>query len=73
MGKLKEPIIRRRKVVSQGGSHYIAIPPAWFEAHDLIPGDLNLLIVANKDIRIVNPEHDAEVYEDVTKIARDVR
>ena len=73
MGELRKPIIRHRKVVKQGGSHYIALPPALFEAHGLNPNDLDFLIVANKDIRIVNPEHEEQVYREVTKITRDVR
>lgn len=73
MVDLKNPIIRKRRVVKQGGSHYIAIPPGWFVAHGLDPDDLTLTIVANSDIRIVNPINDDHVYEEVTKIARDVR
>jgi len=73
MVELRKPIIRHRKVVSQGGSHYIAIPPDWFDAHGLDPDDLELLLVANKDIRIVNPVHEEEVYKEVTEIARNVR
>lgn len=54
--------------MKQGGSYYIALPQKWFEAHGLNPEDLELLLVANRDIRIVNPDYEGEVYEAVSKI-----
>jgi len=70
MVEIQKPIVKYRKVVRQGGSHYISIPPGWFEAHGIDPEHLDLLVVANTDIRIVNPEHEAEVYETVSKMAK---
>jgi len=67
------PIVLKRKVVKIGNSRYINIPPEWFKAHGLNPNGLELVIVADKDIRIVNPEHEAEVYREVTKIARGIK
>jgi len=67
------PIVLKRKVFKVGNSHCITIPPEWFKAHKLDPDDLQLVLVADKDIRIVNPEHETEVYDGVTKIAREVK
>jgi hypothetical protein len=70
----KASIIEKRKILKIGASRYISIPPEWFEAHNINPDDLKeLLIVADKDIRLVNPEHEEEIYEEVTKIARKVK
>jgi hypothetical protein len=73
MAEIMKPIIAHRKVVQQGGSRYISIPPEWFEANGLDPDNLELLMVANKDIRIVNPVHEAEVYAEVSRITKDVK
>jgi len=63
----------KRRVIKLGGTYYISIPKEWFEVHKLDPKKLRkLLIVGDKDIRIVNPEHEEEVYEEITKIARKV-
>lgn len=68
------PIVGRRRLHKIGGSYAITIPAGWFEAHGFKEGDIdNLLVVANTDIRIVNPVHERAVYDEVTKIARDVR
>lgn len=72
MNELK-PIIKHRRVIKVGRSRYISIPPQWFKAHDIDPDELELLMIVDKDIRIVNPEHEAEVYDNVTKIARGVK
>ena len=67
------PIVLKRKVFKVGNSHCITIPPEWFRAHKLDTKNLELIVVADKDIRIVNPEHETEVYNEVTKIAREVK
>jgi len=70
----KEPIVKKRRLVKVGGSYYISIPKAWLDAHNINPDeeeDPKLLMVANKDIRIVNPVHEDEVYKDVTKITKE--
>ena len=68
------PIIGHRALYKLGRSYAITIPSAWFKAHNIDPNELSqLLLVANHDIRVVNPDHDAEVYDEVTRIARDVR
>lgn len=67
---MSSPIVEKRKVLRIGGASYISIPPEWFKAHNLKPEDLELLLVADKDIRIVNPEHEKEVYDEVSKITR---
>jgi hypothetical protein len=73
MAETQKPIVEHRKVVKQGGSRYIAIPLGWFEANSLDPDNLDLLIVANKDIRIVNPEHEAAVYAEISRITKEAK
>ena len=68
------PIIGHRKIAKMGRSLGITLPHEWFRVHGIDPDKVDeLLVIANMDIRIVNPEHEAEVYKEVTKIARDVR
>lgn len=68
------PIIGHRKIAKMGRSFGITLPHEWFRVHGIDPNKVSeLLVIANNDIRIVNPEHEAEVYAEVTKIARDVR
>jgi len=73
MTEILKPIVEHRKVVKQGGSRYIAIPLEWFEANNLNPDNLELLMVANKDIRIVNPDHEAEVYAEISRITKEAK
>jgi len=68
-----KPIIGHRKVIKLGSTRYISIPSEWFKAHNIDPDKLELLMIADKDIRIMNPEHEAEVYDEVTKIARGIK
>jgi len=71
---VSSPIVSKRKIVKAGGAYYISIPKEWFEVHGIDPEALRkLLIIADKDIRIVNPEHEVEVYEEITKIAKKVK
>ena len=68
------PIIGHRKIAKMGRSHGITIPAEWFKVHGIDPSKCEeLLVIANKDIRIVNPDHEGQIYKEVTKIARDVR
>lgn len=73
MAETFKPIVEHRKVVKQGGSRYIAIPLEWFEANSLDPDNLELLMVANKDIRIVNPNHELEVYKEISRITKEAK
>ena len=67
----KVPLIEMRRVVKLGKSYYISIPKEWYEAHGLdLEKVSKILIIADKDIRIVNPEHEEEVYKEVSKIAK---
>ena len=68
-----EPIAKKRKVLKIGSSYYISIPKEWFEIHDIDTEKIRLLLLADKDIRIVNPEHEEEVYRDFTKMVRKVK
>lgn len=71
MAETLKPIVEHRKVVKQGGSRYIALPLKWFEAHNLNPDNLELLMIVDKDIRIVNPSNEAEVYDEISRITRE--
>lgn len=66
-------ILGRRKVIKQGGSRYISLPLRWFRINSLNPDKLKLLIIANKDICIVNPDHEAEVYDEISRITKEVK
>lgn len=73
-GEKFRPIIGHRSISRMGRSHGITLPAEWFEVHGIDPEKVDeLLVIANKDIRIVNPDHEEQVYKEVTKIARDVR
>lgn len=62
------------KLTKIGGSFYIPIPKGWFETHNLDSDNLQeLLVVANRDIRIVNPVHEEEVYKEISKIVKKVK
>ena len=73
MAENMKPIVKHQRLVKLGGSRVITIPPEWFEANGIDPENLELLMVANKDIRIVNPIHEAEVYEEVSRITKNVK
>lgn len=63
-----------RKILKIGSSYYISIPKEWCESHGLNLERMDkILIIADKDIRIVNPEHEDEVYEEVSKLAKKVK
>lgn len=65
--------LSKRRVIKQGGSRYISLPSKWFEINGLNPDNLELLIVASKDIRIVNPDHEAEVYAEISRITKEAK
>ena len=67
----RETIIRRFRVNKVGiSTRTIAIPIGWFRAHDLDPDKVKeLLVVANEDIRIVNPRNEDDVHKGGHKIA----
>lgn len=69
----RRPLMKHRKVLKLGGSRVITIPPEWFEAHGLDPDDLELLMVADTDIRIVNPINEEQVYDEVSKTTRRIK
>lgn len=65
------PIVSRRKVARQGGSILISIPKDWFEAHGIDMKKIRfLLMVANSDIRIVNPKKEKEIANEVSKLVK---
>jgi len=68
------PIVELRKVRRQGGSYYISLPPEWFKYHGIRLPDKNqeteLLVAADADIRIINPDKHKEVYDTVAKIVK---
>ena len=65
------PIVEKRKIIKIGSSWYISIPPEWFKEHEIDPQKVKeLLIVADEDIRLVNPNREDEIYREVTRIVR---
>jgi len=68
------PIVELRRVRRQGGSYYISLPPEWFKFHGIkLPNkdhETVLLVAADTDIRIINPDKHKEVYEIVSKIVQ---
>ena len=70
------PFIKHQRVHKIGRSYYILLPKEWLKSHDILPSEdekLKLLMVANRDIRIVNPNHTKEVYDHITKVVKDVK
>jgi len=69
------PIVEVRKVRRQGGSYYISLPPEWFRCHGIkLPDkdqETELIIAANADIRIINPNKHKEIYDSITKIVEE--
>lgn len=55
-----KPVVGHRKLNKQGGSYMISIPKEWMEHHGLT-GQKQLLVVANKDIRIVHPDSEKDI------------
>lgn len=74
MSEVMHVIIEKRRLIRLGATYYISIPKDWFKVHKIDPDAINkLLMVVGKDIKIVNPDHEQEVYEDMSKIAKQVR
>lgn len=70
--KRGNPLVKMQKLHCQGASYTMVIPKVWLDAHGIDPEKTKqLLIVANRDIRIVNPNHEQEVYREVSKIVKD--
>jgi antitoxin component of MazEF toxin-antitoxin module len=68
----QKPIVLHRKIIKQGSSFYIAIPPDWLETHKIDPEkEEELLIVANEDMLIVNPKREKEVYKEISKLVQE--
>lgn len=66
------PIMKMQKLHHPGSSYSIIIPREWFEAHDIDPKKIKtLLLIANEDIRIINPTHEAQIYDEITKIVHE--
>jgi bifunctional DNA-binding transcriptional regulator/antitoxin component of YhaV-PrlF toxin-antitoxin module len=68
----KMPIMKMQKLHHPGSSYSIIIPKEWFVTHNIDPKKIkNLLLIANKDIRIINPAHEAQIYDEITKITHE--
>ena len=77
------PIIERKKIFKIGNSVALFLPLEWFRAHgwgttpeEIIEnlkksGKIEVLILGDKDLRIVNPDHEArvltEMYSEVSE------
>lgn len=56
-----EGITQRRKLLKVGNSYAVSIPPGWLKTHDIDPEEIeDLVILANDDIKILNPESEPE-------------
>lgn len=65
------PIVDKRKLHKIGSAYAIFIPLKWFQAHGLKPDEIQgLLITGDLDIRIVNPLHEKEVYDQVSGVTK---
>ena len=74
MGLAKKLIVEYRTVVKQGGSRYIAIPLRWFEVNKILPTQYsNPSCRGYFDIRIVNREHEASVYAEISRITKEAK
>jgi len=63
--------VKPRRVLKIGRSRYVAIPLEWIRAHKLSEKDLSdLLVVADKDIRIVHPDNRKKVYKEIAAIVK---
>ncbi|MFH1327545.1 MAG: hypothetical protein ABIH76_01635 [Candidatus Bathyarchaeota archaeon] len=68
------PYVNKQSIKKIGGSTYILVPPEWLKGNEINPENVKeLLVVADKDMRVVNPEHEKEVYDEVTGITRRVK
>ena len=66
----RETIIRRYKLQCVGSGYTLSVPKDWFRAHDIDPDKIeDLLVVANRDIRIVNPKYEDDVHQEGHRIA----
>jgi len=74
LGIEKIPIVEKRTLHRPGGSITISLPPEWFKAHGINPKDVKkLLIVADRDIRIVNPEDEDKVYKEISRMTEEAQ
>lgn len=72
--KKRSIYVGRRRLVKAGSAYYISVPAEWFEVHGLDPEKLKeLLVVADKDIRIVNPEHEKHIYIEVSRLVKQTK
>ncbi len=70
------PFIKHQRVHKIGQSYYILLPKEWLKNYNILPSEdekLKLLMVATRDIRIVNPNHAEEVYDNITKVVQGVK
>lgn len=68
------PYVNKQSIKKIGGSTYILVPPEWLKGNDIDPEKIKeLLVVADKDMRVVNPTHENEIYEEVTGITKKVK
>ena len=69
--KKVSPIVEPRKIHKVGRAIMISLPKEWFKAHNIDPDKVEeLIVVANRDIRIVNPQDADEVYKEISEMVR---
>ena len=73
--KRTRPIVGHRTLIKMGDHSYgVTIAKEWFAAHGIDPDEVGkLLVITDSDIRIVNPANEQAVYDEVTRIVRNVR
>lgn len=60
-----EPIVSKRKLRSVGASKYVLVPKKWLVQHG---NPESVIIVANRDMKVLSPESAERVYKKVTEI-----
>lgn len=70
-GRTLIPIVDKRRLHKIGSAYAMFIPLKWFRAHNLNPDEIQgLLITGDLDIRIVNPLHEREVYDQISGVTK---
>ena len=74
----RRPIVGLKPVVQRGKSYYILLPKDWFTSHNIdlpVPEEnkkVELLVVADSDIRIINPKDNEKIYEEITRVVKGI-
>jgi len=62
-------VVRKQRIHPFGASWLIAIPKLWFKSHGIDPEKTReLVVIADQDVRIVNPKYETEVHKDIHRL-----